>query len=159
MTRLLPLLFVAVLTVVAPAAEAQTYDADNPATVAAEAEALRTLPVFLFRLDGPDHRRDDMLQVRMEGPDGFEDIWVEDLRRTEDGFAGTLNNQPFNLPGLQQGSRVEFEASQIKDWSYRKNGRRWGAFSARANLHQLNEADAARIRALLSDTPLESTAD
>lgn len=155
------------LSAVALPAAAQTaggdpvidYSSKDAAMNAAIDEARRTLPMFWAGFGGPDRRGTDTLKVAI--PDvggGREHIWVNRIAQIDGGYTARPANEPARLPGLSLGSQVRFTEDQISDWSYEKKGRLWGSFTTRVMLPDLDPADAAQLRAYLSDTPTESTA-
>jgi uncharacterized protein YegJ (DUF2314 family) len=156
------------LTAAAPTATAQDpdregfidYAADNAAMNAAIAEARRTLPAFWTRLSANEPDGGEMLKVALPASNGGrEHIWVEGVTVTADGYAGRLYNHPRRLPGMVRGSPVLFEANQISDWTYVRNDRMWGNYTLRVMLDDLPPEDVRRMRAFLSDTPLEPASD
>jgi uncharacterized protein YegJ (DUF2314 family) len=82
-------------------------------------------------------------------------MWVNHLVRKGDRISGILADEPELLPALHLGSPVEIAEADIADWTYRKNGKRWGHFSTRVLLQRTSAAEAAPILAVLSPTPLE----
>ena len=125
---------------------------------AAIAEAKRTLPLYLARLDAGQLAPSDGVKVAMPTGEGNEHIWVHNVARDGDRLTGVLANQPNYLPDLNQGSPVTFTADMVSDWSYEKDGRMWGNYTTRVMLPHLGPEDAASLRQSLSPTPTETTA-
>jgi uncharacterized protein YegJ (DUF2314 family) len=155
------------LAVAAAPAAAQTregdpvvdYAAKDAAMNAAIAEAQRTLPVFWRRQFGEARDGSEMVKVALPSDNGGrEHIWVIEVQRSAAGYRGILDNEPRGLPGLSRGSEVTFTADMISDWAYGHKGRLWGGYTLRVMLPDLALDDAARLRAYLSDTPLEPSA-
>lgn len=136
------------------------YQSGHTEMNAAIAEARRTLPAFWARLSANEPDGQEMLKVALPASNGGrEHIWVEGVTVTADGYAGRLYNLPRRLPGMTQGSPVQFEANQISDWTYVRNDRMWGNYTLRVMLKDLPPEDARRMAASLSDTPLEPASD
>jgi uncharacterized protein YegJ (DUF2314 family) len=136
------------------------YSADNAAMNAAIAEARRTLPAFWTRLSANEPDGGEMLKVALPASNGGrEHIWVEAVSVRADGYTGRLYNHPRRLPGMVRGSPVRFQYDQISDWTYVRHDRMWGNYTLRVMLDDLPPEDARRMRASLSDTPLEPAPD
>lgn len=125
---------------------------------AAIAEAKASLPQFLARLDAGETQPADSLKVAFSTSQGNEHIWVRQIARKGDELTGTLANEPNYMPGQHLGSVVTFPVALVSDWSYEKNGKRWGNYTTRVMLPYLEPDDAAAVRESLSDTPTESNA-
>lgn len=123
---------------------------------AAVAEAKRTLPVYLARLDAGQLAPSDGVKVAMPTDQGNEHIWVHQVARDGDRLTGVLANQPNYLPNLQRGSPVTFAVDQVSDWSYEKDGRMWGNYTTRVMLPHVGPEDQASLRQSLSATPTET---
>lgn len=132
---------------------------DDPAVVAAIAQAQETLPIF-WRLHEASPPGYSEFAVKVGLPtvsrDGEEHIWVFDVVREPGGGRGTLANLPDDLGDLQYGSLVKFKDEQISDWQYEKGGKAYGHFTSRALMNQWNELQQAEGRELLSPEPLEA---
>jgi uncharacterized protein YegJ (DUF2314 family) len=90
--------------------------ADDPAMVAAIAEAQRTLPEFLAVLAKPDPL---ITNVVFKYPlAGKEHIWVDHVARDGEYLTGRLANDPV-LPGYSYQQEVRVKLSDISDWAYR----------------------------------------
>lgn len=137
------------------APEVVSVNADDAGMNAAIAQARATLGEFLRRLDTGQLTPDDMLKVEMPTPGGSEEhIWVADIRRQGSGFTGRLANDPIEIP-YQRGHQVTFTSDMISDWSYEAHGRLWGNFTTRFVLPRLSPRQAAELRDILSETPVE----
>ena len=129
--------------------------ADDATMNAAIAEAPATLSEFLDRLDAGQLSEHDLLKVEfLTLGGGGEHIWVANVRRSSDGFSGVLANDPVDL-GLRRGDPVRFSEAMVSDWSYEAHGRLWGNFTTRAVLPRRPSDQAAQLRAVLSETPVE----
>lgn|GEM_PF-946640 len=134
------------------------FQAQDAAMNAAVEKARTTLPAFLARLDAGDILPTDSLKVGFPANGGNEHIWVNQVARKGDELTGVLANEPNWMPGLHQGSTVTFAVDLVSDWSYQKDGVRWGNYTTRVMLPYLAPEEAEAVRASLSATPTETTA-
>lgn len=82
-------------------------------------------------------------------------IWLSDISLAQEGMAGTLANEPVNMPGLHFGDEVRFAQDMIYDWGLvGPDGKILGHYTTRVLLEDLPEEQAAPIRAQLADDPL-----
>ena len=136
------------------------FSDDDPEMQAAMAEAVRTLPRFLVDALGPDGVSLEGIAVKVSlvsdrTVPGMTDeiIWVAPFARLDGGFAGLLANEPQALGGLKAGDRVDFNQSQIVDWSFAgPDGKLYGNFTTRVMLPHLSPADRASLTEALSET-------
>ncbi len=147
-----------VLDASGPGDEMVQFQNQDAAMNAAIEEAKTSLPIFLARLDAGDITPSDSLKVGFPVGEGNEHIWVNQVARKGDELTGTLANEPNGMPGLHQGSPVTFSVDLVSDWSYEKDGVRWGNYTTRVMLPYLDPEQADAVRASLSDTPTEPTA-
>lgn len=90
--------------------------ADDPAMLAAIAEARRTLPEFLGVLAKPDPL---ITGVVFKYPlENKEHIWVDHVALDGDSLTGRLANDPV-LPGYSYQQEVRVKLTDISDWAYR----------------------------------------
>ncbi|SFK19984.1 YegJ family protein [Caulobacter sp. UNC279MFTsu5.1] len=143
----------------AVAAEDQivNFGADDAEMNAAIAAARKTLPVFWNHLRTKPGEPSS-LKVGLATSNGHEHIWVSDIEAKGDTITGRLANDPDNLPGLKLGSPVTFTRAQISDWAYEKNGKLYGHYTTRIVIKHIDPAEAAQVRAMLSENPVESDA-
>jgi uncharacterized protein YegJ (DUF2314 family) len=132
-------------------------DAEMNAAIAA---ARKTLPVFWKHLEAhPEMAEDHSLKVAMPvDGGGREHIWVGHIQAQGGKITGQLANAPDSLPGLKLGSPVSFTQDQISDWSYTKGGKLYGHYTTRIVIKHIDPAEAAQVRAMLSENPVESDA-
>jgi uncharacterized protein YegJ (DUF2314 family) len=138
----------------------EQYANDDARMNAAVAEARRTFPGFVQKLSaGELTDAYPKIKVGLAAADGSrEHIWVAEPRVEGDRISGVLANEPAQLPGQHEGSPVTFTAEQVSDWSYERGGRMWGNYTTRVMLPRLDPAQAADLRTVLSETPVEPTA-
>jgi uncharacterized protein YegJ (DUF2314 family) len=89
---------------------------DDPAMLAAIAEAQRTLPEFLGVLAKPDPLITNIVFKYPLG--GKEHIWVDHVARDGDYLTGRLANDPVQ-PGYTYQQEVRVKLIDISDWAYR----------------------------------------
>ncbi|HEY9236723.1 MULTISPECIES: YegJ family protein [Phenylobacterium] len=135
------------------------YTEDDDAEVlAATAEARKTLPIFWAKFEakpaGYDHFA---VKVGLKTSAGNEEhIWMDGLGRANGKVTGKLANEPYDLPGLKEGSLVEVDEAAVSDWQYSKGGKLYGHFTTRALSARANAAQRAQAAELFSPQPLEA---
>ena len=133
------------------------FDGGDAEMNAAIAAARKTLPVFWKHMQ--DHAGEpSSLKVGLPTSKGHEHIWVSDIEAKGDKITARLANDPDDLPGLKLGSPVSFTEAQISDWAYEKNGKLYGHYTTRVVIKHIDPAEAAQVRAMLSENPVESDA-
>lgn len=156
------LLFALSLSVVPALAadETVTVTAADPAMAAAVETARSHLARVLdtaIASDGTAHPA-LTLKVAFAVDDGEEIIWVATVVRDGAEFTATLANEPLRLEGLAAGDTVRFTEAMIADWGLvGASGKLFGHYTTRVLLDTMPEAEAAPIRALLSDNPLPAS--
>jgi uncharacterized protein YegJ (DUF2314 family) len=104
-------------------------------------------PAFLRRLQNPDDG-ETHFRVKYPFPAGgasgfrFEEIWLGDIVFREGRFFGTVANTPLVIKNLAPGDEVTFNAGEIRDWLYIRDGRIVGGYSI-PPLRRLLPEDAA----------------
>lgn len=93
---------------------------------------------------------------KVTGDGGLEHIWVGPLRYFGNGtFAGILGNEPNWLGDLRAGDQVDFDISQISDWSFfGPDGKLYGNYTTRVMLPQMDKSTAADLQSILSANPV-----
>ena len=155
MRPILPLALAALALLAAPVAAQEAKpnpDADPTIAVsaadaqmnAAIAEAQATLPDFLAVLANPPRGASD---ISFKFPlEGYEHIWVADVRRDGDVLTGQLANNP-EAPGWALGDPVRVPLSDVSDWGYwNARGEGVGFYTVRVILDYLSSAEAQAVR-------------
>lgn len=111
---------------------------------AAYAKAQDTLPEFLAVVDDPP---EGVTDITFKYPlEGWEHIWVGNVRR----YGNTLHGQLVNVPeaeGYEIGQRVVVPLGDVSDWGYRgADGVMRGHFTTRVLLKKVPPADAKALR-------------
>ena len=136
---------------------------DDPAIVAAEAQAQASLPKFLIEVVGPDGYalQTTALKVAFDtvNPEEAgmvsEAIWVSPWGMSQGQFRGLLANEPLALGDLKAGDVVDFTQDQISDWSFvGDDGKLYGNYTTRVIVTQMPPDDAAPIIQMLSAEPV-----
>ena len=110
--------------------EVVTADRQDPAVSAAVRQAQAGLVDFLpLAAKPPANTRDFKVQVMAEDSNGIETFWVTPFRALEQGFIGTVANEPRIVKSVVWGQQLRFTREQITDWGYLKNGRQVGSFT------------------------------
>ena len=121
--------------------------ADDPALVAAADEAQRTLPGFLEVLVVPPPGAGEFA-IRF-ALNGWEHIWVDDLRLDDDRIVGRLANAPVQ-GGYRIGQSISVPLALVNDWAWRDGaGVMHGHRSTRVLLARLDPAEARAVSAYL----------
>ena len=76
---------------------------------------------------------------------GKEFIWVALLQIEDSYLIGRVSNLPENIKGIKQGQRIKFTIDDIMDWTYNRNGRRKGNYTARAIARRMPPAERRRM--------------
>lgn len=91
----------------------------DPEMQAAFDKARRTLNYFLDVAESrPPDTRGFALKVGVAEQDQIEFFWVYPFQREEDGFSGRINSEPELLNSVFKGQVIEFDRSQIVDWTF-----------------------------------------
>lgn len=148
----------AVLAIAACSAEAADPDAEFERELAAARDAARaSLPLFWQHFTAPaDGEYDFMLKAalpRRDGQSGDEDVWTENIARATDKVVGELANDPRYLGVLKKGAIVEFQESQIVDWSFFQGEKLLGHYTTRVMMPRLDSVQQDWMRSVLSDDP------
>ncbi len=147
----------------APSDQVVQVDTSDAAMSAAIAEAKSWLPNVFAIAIGPDGTGHPALSLKVAFPVATdkadtEVIWVGEIKRTSDGFQGSLQNQPAYVPELNAGDVVSFSEDMIADWGIvSTDARLFGHFTTRLLIGGLPEDEAEKVRALLSDDPVPAS--
>jgi uncharacterized protein YegJ (DUF2314 family) len=132
--------------------------ADDPALIKAESDAKASADLFWMTWN--ERRPGDtqfLVKPGMRTRSGEQEyIWVELLSREGSRVTGRLANQPNGFDG-ELGDEVDFEVSQIVDWSFKRDGKLFGMYSTRVLMDRMPPEDAAQARAVLSPNPVPGT--
>jgi uncharacterized protein YegJ (DUF2314 family) len=150
---------IALLVAAAPACSGATdeetkYQRD---LAAATEEARSRLPWFWEHFEAPEaHEYDFALKVaipRRDGEPGVEEAWVENIARGPEKIVGELMVDPAYLGDLREGSIVEFEESQIVDWTFLRGEEALGHYTTRVMLPRLPPDQAEGLRSMFGENP------
>lgn len=82
-----------------------------------------------------------------------EHIWVAVEQIDGDQITGIIANEPYDLDA-KQGDRIDFEMSQVSDWSYwGTDGKLYGNYTTRVMLPQLSAEDQVYFQGVLAPLP------
>ena len=101
-------------------------------------------PAFLRRLQNPaadetHFRVKYPFPAEAESGFRFEEIWLGDIVFRDGRFFGTVANTPLSVKNLAPGDEVAFNADDIRDWLYVRDGRIVGGYSIPPLLRLLPE--------------------
>ncbi len=116
----------------------------DPVMNAAIADAKKTLPAFIAKLDSSN---DALADATFKYPlAGWEHIWVGDVKHDGEFLTGTLANEPAE-PGHKMGESVRVSLKDVSDWAYRdEKGVMQGHYTTRVLLPQLDAEEATGIK-------------
>jgi uncharacterized protein YegJ (DUF2314 family) len=124
---------------------------------AAAQQARAKLPFFWEHFVAPEADEYDFsLKAsipRRDGQPGAEDVWLENIARSDSKVVGELSVDPRYLGALRAGAIVEFQQSQIVDWAFMRGNALLGHYTTRVLLPRLDSQQAEWLRPLLSGTP------
>ncbi len=124
---------------------------------AASEEARERLPWFWEHFEAPQVDEYDFnLKVavpRRDGQAGVEEAWVENIARRPERIVGELMVDPRYLGDLREGAIVEFEESQIVDWSFLRGEEAIGHYTTRVMLPRLPPDQAEGLRSMFGENP------
>ncbi|MGH8641233.1 MAG: YegJ family protein [Burkholderiales bacterium] len=118
---------------------------EEPAMRKAFEQAQSRLDDFLRLAASPEEGTSDYaLKVKISDERNTEYFWVNRFTNEGNVFTGHLNNEPRLVKRLKYGERIQFERSQIVDWTYTDNRtkRMMGNFTACALLTKEPPAQA-----------------
>jgi uncharacterized protein YegJ (DUF2314 family) len=123
---------------------------DDSAMVAAIAHARELLDGFLA-LAGSESADISEPGVKVMIRDGskVEHFWVTPFARDGDTFTGVLANEPQLVTTVKAGQTYSFTRADISDWMYHHGDHIHGAYTLKAMLPRLPEAQAEQFRAML----------
>jgi uncharacterized protein YegJ (DUF2314 family) len=122
----------------------ESVEKSDPVMNAAIAEAKKTLPDFVAKLDA---NKGSMTDIGFKYPlAGWEHIWVADVKHDGEFLTGTIANQPAE-PGHKMGEAVRVAMKDVSDWAYRdEDGVMQGHYTTKVLLPQLDPQEAAGIK-------------
>jgi uncharacterized protein YegJ (DUF2314 family) len=133
---------------------------DNPALVAAIAQAIKTLPIFWAHFDKrPTPNEGFFLKVAM--PTSHHDLeycWVEIVERKSGKIVGVMSNEPEYDVGVKLGDKLIVQPDRVIDWAYIKHGKSFGHFTTRVLISKASKTERAEALAVFAPTPLEPEA-
>lgn len=119
----------------------------NPDMQQAIRQARSTLDTFLVTAATPPEGAEGFrLKVALNEGNLTELFWVTPFRVTEDGFEGTLANDPAVLKMVKAGQHVRFTRAEVADWGYRKDGHQVGSYTMCAQFKTMPKAEADYYR-------------
>lgn len=126
-------------------------DIDMTAAILA---ARSRLPEFLSLARRPDPSMHTFAaKLAIPTDDGVEFIWVALLQIEDSYLMGRISNLPENIKGIKQGQRIKFTTDDIMDWTYHKDGKRKGNYTARALAKRMPPAEGQRMLLELNFDP------
>lgn len=116
---------------------------NDPEMATAAAKAQAGLDGFLSKLDNPPagtenysvkvgivDQGDGFALTGLKNVENVEYFWLGNLRRTPDGFLGSIANQPGVARNVSAGQEIAFAKGDIFDWMYVNGGKIVGNVTA-----------------------------
>jgi len=79
-----------------------------------------------------DDFKDFSIKMPFRGTQGYEHIWLSDIKYENNEFRGIVNNSPAFTREVNKGDTVIIDTKKISDWMYVENGKLIGGYSIRA---------------------------
>ena len=152
--RPLAALVLALALAVPTVAEDQVIDfaKSDPEMNAAIAKARASLPEFWERYADPTANETDFaLKLGIQGDDGAEHFWCNQIEGNADAATCVIANEPVRVHTVAYGERVAVDPAIISDWLYYRDDKIVGAETIRVMLPQLDKKEAAALRAQLAE--------
>ena len=126
-----------------------SYPAGDDRFAEARRKAQATLPRFNELARAGLHGA-YLVKMRLEGGGEVEHIWVEVTGLRGDRFQGRLTNDPI-VPGYSAGDAVQLHSHEIEDWMINTGEVRYGGYTVRAMLDDMQPEQAEELRSQLRD--------
>jgi uncharacterized protein YegJ (DUF2314 family) len=124
---------------------------------AATKQARAQLAYFWQHREAPeDDEYDFLLKVSFPPKDGTkedEQLWVEDLGKSEDIISGNLSTTPAHQGETKKGDEVTFTEKQIVDWAFFQNEKLLGHYTTRVMLPRLPQDQAEAMSSMFGENP------
>ena len=119
---------------------------------AAMAKARMTLDQFRSALEsgtGENHA----IKVAIHDGDDTEHFWLIDVFPVDEGFKGTLNNEPGLVSNVSFGDEINASGTDISDWMYILDERMHGNYTLRVMLPNMPADERAFYESQLAPLP------
>jgi uncharacterized protein YegJ (DUF2314 family) len=124
---------------------------------AATEEARGKLAYYWEHFEAPEvDEYDFSLKValpRRDGEQGAEDVWVENIARSDEKLIGELMVDPHYLGNLREGAIVEFQEDQVVDWAFLRGEELIGHYTTRVSLPRMDPQQAEGLRSMFGENP------
>ena len=85
---------------------------------------------------------------------GNENMWVDEVKAVDGGFAGVLGNEPVDVTDVKLGDLVVVKRGEVRDWMVtHDDGRIWGGYTVRVLLDSSEPEYRAAVEAMLQPLP------
>ena len=126
-----------------------TVSDDDPIMQAAFKKARDTLDDFLALSAAPKPNTESYaVKIGISEGDQTEYFWIAPFTWIGEKFSGRINNTPRTVSNVSEGQEIQFERSEIVDWTYENTleQRMYGNFTACALLAHESEEEAAAVK-------------
>ncbi len=120
----------------------------DPAMADAVRRAQGSLTDFLKILANPPPSTSYIsvkIGIQDKGSSNTEFVWKGDLRLSGETFSGTIDNRPNWVKSYHQGDTIQFERSDIIDWTYFDGQRMRGHYTSCVLFKREKSAEAAKV--------------
>jgi uncharacterized protein YegJ (DUF2314 family) len=94
---------------------------------------------------------------RLDGQEGAEDAWVQNIARGDGDPAGDLAGElmvdPKYLGELREGAIVHFQEKQVTDWAFLRGEELIGHYTTRVMLPRMDAEQAEGLKSMFGENP------
>lgn len=118
------------------------FDDDDELMDRAIMKAKETYQAIIDALESDDlTARGYSIKKRYEAGDGYEHLWISDVKWDGQIFTGKIGNEPVNVKGVVLGQPVEVKPEELTDWMYIREGKLIGGYTLRVVMSQYPPAE------------------
>jgi uncharacterized protein YegJ (DUF2314 family) len=123
---------------------------DDKAMDAAIARAKSEVDVFIAELASPTGTNHEVKAPIQDGAE-IEHMWITNVTFENGEFKGKLNSEPEFVKNVKGGQEWTVKKEDISDWTFMRDGKRYGEYTTRALIPTMSEKEAAEFTATLAD--------
>lgn len=124
----------------------------DPEMRAAFAKARASLPDFWSYFNSHGNEASDFaIKVPVADKGEVEYVWLTKLARKGGALEGMVSDEMKLVKRVRLGERIPVNEPEISDWSYMRDGKLHGNFTARALLNRMPKADAEKLSSILAE--------
>jgi uncharacterized protein YegJ (DUF2314 family) len=84
---------------------------------------------------------DFCLKVRFKAPNGWEHIWLSDIKSKDNTYMGVVSDLPDSTTEVNLGDTIQIINEHITDWMYRDNKKLRGGYTIRLLRKRMTETE------------------